>query len=231
MTRTPVALFLAAATATAALAALPAAAGGDAHAVTVAEGMLVTAERLRIQVFHINYINFYAYPQLAFSINGSSSLFSNPDFSGYAGVSGSPSHNYSTFASVHSVDVGPDGSIVAIDGRSAADYRRDGMDVTPIVVFHPNGTFNFRFGSPDQVGVRVAVGPDGRIVTASIRYTQVEVHPNGTSYSVCMPRESCVPHHISVFHPNGTLDFSFGYNGTGPGHSADGKFRNIKSGT
>ena len=226
-------MLLAAATATAAMAALPAAAGGDAHAAfgigevcphcpevpppaggDVAEGMLVTAENLRIQVFHVNGV----YPhstRLAFAINGSSSLF------------GPTSQNYTKFASVHSVDVGPDGSIVAVDGRSAADYLRDGVDVTPIMVFHPNGTFNFRFGSPDQIGARVAVGPDGQIVTADTRSHRIEAHHNGTSYltqlqpngtyAACLLLESCATHHISVFRPNGTLDFSFGPSGSGPG--------------
>ena len=226
-------MLLAVATAAAAMAALPAAAGGDAHAAfgigevcphcpevpppaggDVAEGMLVTAENLRIQVFHVNGV----YPhstRLAFAINGSSSLF------------GPTSQNYTKFASVHSVDVGPDGSIVAVDGRSAADYLRDGVDVTPIMVFHPNGTFNFRFGSPDQIGARVAVGPDGQIVTADTRSHRIEAHHNGTSYltqlqpngtyAACLLPESCATHHISVFHPNGTLDFSFGSSGSGPG--------------
>ena len=125
------------------LAVLPVLMGTDVHAEEVRPGMIVTQG---IDVFYPN-------ATLAFTIDGR--------------TYGSPLDVvYRNFSSAYRVDVGPDGRIVLIDGRPARDYDQQGRYVEPIVVLRPNGAFDFRFGSVDEIRAHLAVAPDGRIVTA-----------------------------------------------------------------
>ncbi len=180
-------LLLAAA---AALAVVPAAAGGGAHAMSVYPGMVVAADydNDRIQVFHPNGTFAFKFGWLG----GDLETFVAPLATALA--------------------VAPDGRIVVAGHDRGHLFSSDGF-VGPynhtIRVFHPNGTFAFKFGTNGtgdgqfatngtgdasyEDGISgVAVAPDGRIVVADL-----------------------VNHRIQVFHPNGTFAFKLGTNGTG----------------
>ena len=101
---------------------------------------------------------------------------------------------------IHPVDVaiGPSGQIAMTDRSS-----------NTINIFHPNGTFDFEFGSLEdddgdylEFGYHndIAIGPSGQIAVA-----------DGVSNTV------------QLFHPNGTLDLEFGSRGGG-----DGDFRQFR---
>ena len=137
---------------------------------------------------------------------------------------GSLGRDAGEFTDIRDIAVGPNGRIVV------ADYG-DGVEV-----FHPNGTFAFDIdGSYYR---NVAVGPDGGIVACA---SVCDIfHPNGTFIvGFYMPRNSgslndvavgpdgrivlgTSGSRIGVFHPNGTLDFTFGELGQDAGEFGRG---------
>ena len=100
----------------------------------------------------------------------------------------------------HDGDVGPDGVIVVTDRSSWPDSGH-------IRAFHLNGTQAFSFATVGPYPIRVAAGPDGRVVVLEREHLndhdgQVRVYsplPNGTF--VHLPLNGT----ISYLAPNGTL--------------------------
>ena len=245
MPRLPTTVPLAVVVAVAALVAIPASAGGDAHAEQAGPTMFVVQDGA-LNMFHPN--GTFAFERdvwipgnIGIGPNGRIVSLSYGDChvttyhpNGTADFCfGKLGRGPGQFDNAHSLAVGPDGRIAVTDSGNAR-----------VQVFHPNGTLVFAFGTrddgqlPDPDGVDI--GPDGRVYVVNAGrqpYNITVLHPNGTlDFSSALServRSNVVAvgpdgriamrysHDVRIFHPNGTLDHVIGSRGYGPGQFID----------